>query len=99
MEQGSEHASPRVAFAGHEAEWWTLTPHQRRVGELKNLGFLEKQIAADLGISVRQVKRHIGNAASRVSGEGKPDAKLRAAYAAACGATTDGKDLIRWPSS
>ena len=53
-----------------------LSTRQAQVVERVARGLPDKRIAAELGISVRTVQKHIENAASRVSGKASPRHRL-----------------------
>lgn len=53
-----------------------LTTRQAEVVKRVARGLPDKRIAAELGISIRTVHRHIDNAASRVPGDSSPRHRL-----------------------
>lgn len=53
-----------------------LTTRQREIAALVARGLSDKAIARRTGLSVDTVKRHVGDAAKRVGGDGKPRHRL-----------------------
>jgi FixJ family two-component response regulator len=53
-----------------------LTPRQMQVAEMVAQGKSNKAIARELGVSLLTVKAHIGDAACRIPGDGRPRYKL-----------------------
>lgn len=53
-----------------------LSPTERRVCQLVADGKLHKQVARELGISIRTVHTHVARASNKLPGDGPPTRKI-----------------------